>query len=38
VEVYVGHLRRKIDRPFGCVTLETVRGLGYRITDGGCRA
>jgi two-component system OmpR family response regulator len=38
VEVYVCHLRRKIDRPFGCATLQTVRGLGYRITDGASRA
>jgi two-component system OmpR family response regulator len=29
VEVYVGYLRRKIDRPFGRHTLRTVRGLGY---------
>ena len=31
VEVYVGYLRRKIDRPFGCNSIETVRGLGYRL-------
>ncbi len=31
VEVYVGYLRRKIDRPFGRSDLETVRGEGYRI-------
>lgn len=31
VEVYVGHLRRKIDRPFGRTSLETVRGAGYRL-------
>jgi DNA-binding response OmpR family regulator len=31
VEVYVGYLRRKIDRPYGTATLETVRGAGYRI-------
>lgn len=31
VEVYVGYLRRKIDDPFGCSTIDTVRGLGYRI-------
>lgn len=36
VEVYVGHLRRKIDRPFGRAALETVRGAGYRLAaDGG---
>lgn len=32
VEVYVGYLRRKIDRPFGRKDLVTVRGEGYRIT------
>ena len=31
VEVYVGYLRRKIDRPFGRTDLETIRGEGYRI-------
>lgn len=31
VEVYVGYLRRKIDRPFDRADLETVRGEGYRI-------
>ncbi|MGH2679291.1 MAG: response regulator transcription factor [Actinomycetota bacterium] len=36
VEVYIGHLRNKLDRPFGRNALETVRGLGYRLaTDGG---
>jgi two-component system OmpR family response regulator len=31
VEVYVGYLRRKIDRPFGRNDLVTVRGEGYRF-------
>ena len=31
VEVYIGYLRRKIDRPFDRVTVETVRGIGYRL-------
>jgi two-component system OmpR family response regulator len=31
VEVYVGYLRRKIDRPFDRTDLETVRGEGYRL-------
>ncbi|HEX2087980.1 MAG TPA: response regulator transcription factor [Solirubrobacteraceae bacterium] len=36
VEVYVRYLREKIDRPFGLRSLETVRGLGYRLRrDGG---
>jgi len=32
VDVYVRYLREKIDRPFGRASLETVRGLGYRLT------
>jgi two-component system OmpR family response regulator len=36
VEVYVGYLRAKIDRPFGTESIETVRGAGYRLrADGG---
>jgi two-component system, OmpR family, response regulator len=36
VEVYVRYLREKIDRPFGLTSLETVRGMGYRLRkDGG---
>jgi two-component system OmpR family response regulator len=31
VEVYIGYLRRKLDAPFGLQTLNTVRGLGYRL-------
>jgi two-component system, OmpR family, response regulator len=31
VDVYVASLRRKIDRPFGTSSLETVRGVGYRL-------
>jgi two-component system, OmpR family, response regulator len=31
VDVYVRYLREKIDRPFGRSTLETVRGMGYRL-------
>ncbi len=34
LEVYVGYLRRKIDHPFGRKSLQTVRGVGYRLTDG----
>ena len=33
VEVYVGHLRRKIDAPFRRASIETVRGVGYRVAD-----
>jgi len=33
VDVYVRYLREKIDRPFGCDSLETVRGVGYRLRE-----
>jgi two-component system, OmpR family, response regulator len=33
VDVYIRHLREKIDRPFGSETIETVRGVGYRIRE-----
>ena len=33
VEVYVGYLRRKIDAPFGTSSIETLRGVGYRMAD-----
>jgi len=32
VDVYVRSLREKIDRPFGQSSIETVRGIGYRLT------
>jgi len=36
VDVYMRHLRRKIDEPFERHSLETVRGAGYRLRpDGG---
>ena len=35
VDVYVGYLRAKIDRPFGRHSIETVRGFGYRLRDDG---
>jgi two-component system OmpR family response regulator len=31
IDVYVRRLRRKIDEPFGRESIETVRGVGYRI-------
>ena len=31
VEVYVSYLRKKIDAPFGRQSLETIRGVGYRL-------
>jgi DNA-binding response OmpR family regulator len=36
VEVYIRRLRTRIDEPFGCHAIETIRGAGYRLaTDGG---
>jgi DNA-binding response OmpR family regulator len=34
VEVYMSHLRRKLDEPFGRASIETVRGEGYRLRIG----
>jgi two-component system, OmpR family, response regulator len=34
IEVYIARLRRKVDRPFGRGSIETVRGSGYRLTAG----
>lgn len=31
VDVYIGYLRAKIDRPFGRHSIQTVRGAGYRL-------
>jgi two-component system OmpR family response regulator len=35
VDVYVRYLRAKIDRPFGVDSIETVRGVGYRLRRDG---
>jgi len=35
IDVYIRHLRRKIDEPFGRRSLETVRGAGYRLRADG---
>jgi DNA-binding response OmpR family regulator len=36
VEVYIRHVRRKIDRPFARHAIDTIRGAGYRLDpDGG---
>ncbi|MDQ2982846.1 MAG: response regulator transcription factor [Actinomycetota bacterium] len=35
VDVYVRYLREKIDRPFGTTSLETVRGVGYKLREDG---
>ena len=37
VDVYVRYLREKVDRPFGADSLETVRGVGYRLREDGDR-
>jgi two-component system, OmpR family, response regulator len=36
VEVHVRNLREKIDRPFGVTSIETLRGVGYRLCKPGC--
>jgi len=33
VDVYVRYLRQKVDRPFGRRSIETVRGVGYRLRE-----
>jgi two-component system OmpR family response regulator len=33
VDVYVRYLREKVDRPFGKRSIETVRGVGYRLRE-----
>jgi two-component system OmpR family response regulator len=35
VDSYIRFLRRKIDRPFGVESIETVRGAGYRLREDG---
>jgi len=35
IEVYVRHLRNKVDRPFGREAIGTSRGAGYRLAAGG---
>jgi two-component system OmpR family response regulator len=35
VEVYIRYLRRKIDIPFGTASIETIRGVGYRLSSTG---
>ena len=34
IDVYVGYLRDRLDRPFGATSFETVRGVGYRLRSG----
>ena len=35
VEVYIRHLRRKLDEPFGRQLIQTIRGAGYRLDPSG---
>jgi DNA-binding response OmpR family regulator len=35
VEVYIRHLRTKLDEPFGRRLIETIRGAGYRLDPRG---
>jgi DNA-binding response OmpR family regulator len=35
VDVYIRNLRRKIDDPFKSKIIQTLRGVGYRITAQG---
>ena len=35
VDVYMGYLRAKVDKPFDSESLETVRGVGYRLRASG---
>ena len=35
VDVYVRHLRSKVDDPFPVKLIRTVRGVGYRLTEEG---
>ena len=34
VDVYVRHLRKKVDDDFSVKLLRTVRGVGYSLNDG----
>jgi two-component system OmpR family response regulator len=38
VDSYVRFLRRKIDKPFGTDSIETVRGAGYRLREEAAEA
>ena len=35
IDVHVKNLRKKVDGPFGGTLIQTVRGVGYRISAGG---
>jgi len=33
IDVYVRYIREKVDRPFATESIETVRGVGYRLRE-----
>jgi two-component system OmpR family response regulator len=33
LEVYISYLRKKVDQPFGRSSIQTVRGVGYRLAE-----
>ena len=35
IDVYIRYLRNKVDRPFARHDVQTVRGVGYRLSDSG---
>ena len=37
IDVYIRYLRQKVDRPFDAESIETVRGVGYRLRRDGRR-
>ncbi len=38
VDVYIRNLRRKLDDPYPVKLIQTVRGLGYKVAEGGVDA
>jgi DNA-binding response OmpR family regulator len=38
VDVYIGYLRRKIDKDSDYPLIHTIRGAGYRLSADGCNA
>jgi two-component system OmpR family response regulator len=35
IDVYIATLRAKLDKPFGRASIETLRGVGYRLAESG---
>ena len=38
IDVHIRQLREQIDKPFGLRSVETVRGVGYRLRKDGGRS